>query len=277
MIDTSEAGVLRVSSPRLVDQILKEWEITSGSEFPAQYNLYDEVDSPKLSAHWKERFHSGVMAMLYIAKRGPRPDILLPINYLSSKVLEPTESHMKKFLKVLRYLYHTKYLVMRLYVGEDRRLKLYVDASYGVHMKGHSHTGVVLKYGDATIETKSLKQKIVVKSSCEAELIAASDEAGQLIHMREFLRHQGYEAEMESPGVLFQDNQAAIKLQVNGKSSSNRTKHIHIRNFWLKDQVAQGNIVIEYKCTNDMLADLLTKPLQGELFYKFRKLIMNEL
>jgi hypothetical protein len=81
---------------------------------------------------------------------------------------------------------------------------------------------------------------------------------------------------MESPGVLFQDNQSAIKLEVNGKSSSNRTKHISIRNFWLKDKVSQGDIVIEYLPTEDMIADLLTKPLQGELFYKFRKQIMNE-
>jgi hypothetical protein len=195
-----------VSSPKLIDQILQEWNIQTGSEFPSQYNLFEEDESPKLNNQLRQRFHSGVMLALYIAKRGPRPDILLPINYLSSKVLEPTESHLKKFLKVLKYLYHTRSLVMRLYVGDDRRLKLYVDASYGVHQKGHSHTGAVLKYGVATIETKSLKQKIVVKSSCEAELIAASDEAGQLLHMRELLRAQGYNAEMKLPGVLFQDN-----------------------------------------------------------------------
>ena len=151
-----------------------------------------------------------------------------------------------------------------------------MDASYGVHMKGHSHTGAVLKYGDATLGVKSSKQKIVTKSSCESEVVAASDETGLLIHVNEFLRIQGYEAEMESPGVLFQDNQSAIKLEVNGKSSSNRTKHISIRNFWLKDKVSQGDIVIEYLPSEDMIADLLTKPLQGELFFKFRKQIMNE-
>ncbi len=73
-----------------------------------------------------------------------------------------------------------------------------------------------------------------------------------LIHVNEFLRIQGYEAEMESPGVLFQDNQSATKLEVN------------------------GDIVIEYLPTEDMISDLLTKPLQGELFYKFRKQIMKE-
>ena len=151
---------------------------------------------------------------------------------------------------------------MRLIVGDDKRVKLYVDASYGVHVKGHSHTGMVLKYGKATLEVKSSKQKIVTKSSCEAELVAASDELGLLIHIQEFLKAQGYES--ETPGVLYQDNQSAIKLEVNCKNSSNRTMHISIRYFWMKDEVAKGVITIEYLATEEMIADLLTKPLQGE-------------
>ena len=91
-------------------------------------------------------------------------------------------------------------------------LTLHVDASYGVHDKGQSHTGSVLKFGDATVQFKSSKQKIVAKPSCEAELIGASDEAGQLLHHAEFLLHQGYEEFEDKPGILFQDNQAAMKL-----------------------------------------------------------------
>ena len=57
---------------------------------------------------------------------------------------------------------------------------------------------------------------------------------------------------------------------------SNRTKHISIRNFWIKDQVRLGKIEVRYLKTTEMIADLLTKPVQGELFYKLRKLLMNE-
>jgi hypothetical protein len=132
-----------------------------------------------------------------------------------------------------------------------------------------------LKYGNATIEVSSSKQQIVTKSSCESEVVASSDKTGMLIHLQDFIVSQGYE--LNSPGVLFQDNQSAIKLHINGKNSANRTKHISIRNFWLQDQVAQGVITIEYLSTHEMLADMFTKPLQGELFYKFRREIMNEL
>lgn len=76
--------------------------------------------------------------------------------------------------------------------------------------------------------------------------------------------------------MLLQDNQAAMKLEENGKSSSNRTKHISIRTFWIKDQVKLGEIKVVYMPTNEMVADMLTKPVQGAAFHKFRKYLMNE-
>ena len=65
-------------------------------------------------------------------------------------------------------------------------------------------------------------------------------------------------------------------LSKNGKaSSSKRTRHIDIRYFFITDRVANKEIEIIYCPTGDMCADLLTKPLQGSLFKKFRDNIMN--
>ena len=276
-IEKEGNGVIAVSMPKHIEELLEDWNIQSTSEYPAGYNLFEvKDDSPLLSEDMACKFHSGVASALYISKRGPRPDILLPVNYLATRVQSPSEDDLKKFIKVLKYLNGSKDLVMRLYIGDDNVLYLYVDASYGVHSKGQSHTSSVLKYGLATIQVKSSKQKVVAKSSCESELIAASDEAGQLLHMNEFLEAQGYSENRVPTGVLFQDNQAAIKLEENGKKSSNRTKHISIRNFWIKDQIKLGKIEVRYLNTTEMIADLLTKPVQGELFYKLRKLLMNE-
>ena len=68
------------------------------------------------------------------------------------------------------------------------------------------------------------------------------------------------------PAVLYQDNLSAVKLAENGPSSAERTRHIAIRFFWLKDRVDAGELAILYCPTADMVADLLTKPLQGEAF-----------
>ncbi len=118
----------------------------------------------------------------------------------------------------------------------------------------------------------SSKQTIVAKSSTEAEMIAVSDHAGELTAQNEFYIHQ---CGSNRPAILFQDNQSTIRLLKNGKSSSDRTKHIKIRYFWLKDRVDVKDILVEYMPTEEMIADILTKPLQGDLFIKLRKALMN--
>ena len=53
------------------------------------------------------------------------------------------------------------------------------------------------------------------------------------------------------------------------------SRHVDIRYFFVKDRVDKGEIGIEYCPTESMLADFFTKPLQGALFHKFRKVIMG--
>jgi hypothetical protein len=58
-------------------------------------------------------------------------------------------------------------------------------------------------------------------------------------------------------------------LETNGKeSSSKRTKHINVRYYLIKDRVVAREITIKHCPTNDMLADLFTKPVQGNQFRK---------
>ena len=45
--------------------------------------------------------------------------------------------------------------------------------------------------------------------------------------------------------------------------------------FWIKDRVGEGELQVEYKPTEEMVADVLTKPLQGDKFVKMRNLLLN--
>jgi hypothetical protein len=65
-------------------------------------------------------------------------------------------------------------------------------------------------------------------------------------------------------------------LEKNGRaSSSKRTRHMNLRYFFIKDQIDNKDLVIEHCPTGEMLVDFFTKPLQGQLFFKFRDAIMN--
>ena len=59
------------------------------------------------------------------------------------------------------------------------------------------------------------------------------------------------------------------------KSSSKRTRHLNIRYFFLTDQIEKGNLAVKFCPTDDVIADFMSKPVQGDKFKKFRKEIMN--
>ncbi|KAL7531509.1 hypothetical protein ACHAWF_003799, partial [Thalassiosira exigua] len=66
---------------------------------------------------------------------------------------------------------------------------------------------------------------------------------------------------------LFQDNQAALHLEVNGRLSfTKRIKHIHARYFLIKDHIDRGEIERRHYPTEKMWIDMDTKPTQGKGF-----------
>ena len=85
--------------------------------------------------------------------------------------------------------------------------RAYVDASYGVHTDGKSHTDNVITLRRGPIFCKSSKQKSVTKSSCEAEILALSELISTVAWIRNFL--QEIEVQLEPPLAL-EDNKAVI-------------------------------------------------------------------
>ena len=119
----------------------------------------------------------------------------------------------------------------------------------------------------------SKKQKLVSKSSLEAELVAADDLSNSIIWTNYFLKEQGYESK---DTVLFQDNKSCMLLHNNGKASSlKRSRHLNIRYYFLSDCIANGELCDEFCPTENMVADYFTKLLQGAKFREFTKIIMN--
>jgi hypothetical protein len=148
----------------------------------------------------------------------------------------------------------------------------FVDAAFAVHADAKSHTGAGTSLGRGLFDCKSVKQRLVTKSSTEAELVGVSDYLSEVLHKREFLKEQGYKM---GPATLYQDNTSSTAMMNNGRGSSNRTRHINIRYFFVKDRIDAKEIEIKYKPSSEMIADILTKPLQGELFRKLRAQLLN--
>jgi len=192
---------------------------------------------------------------------------------LTTRVREPDKDDWKKLLRLMTYLQKTQDLVVTLETDNYNKLLWYADAAYSTHLDMKGHAGGMLTLGKGAVYGKSSKQKLNTKSSTECELVGTDDLLPQIIWTNNFIKDQGWECNQT---VLRQDNKSTILLENNGRLlSSNRTKHINIRYFYIKDVIDRGELEIEYCNTDDMIADYFSKPLQGEKFRKFRREIMN--
>jgi hypothetical protein len=74
---------------------------------------------------------------------------------------------------------------------------------------------------------------------------------------------------------IMQDNTSTMSWIEKGSPASDSSKHIHTRYFHTKERVEAGEVSIQYVPTEEMIADILTKPLQGSQFKKLRDLLTN--
>ena len=63
--------------------------------------------------------------------------------------------------------------------------------------------------------------------------------------------------------MIYQDNLSCMALMKRGGPTSERSRHIEIRHFWLKEKVDGKEVTIEHLGTEKMFANVLTKPVQG--------------
>jgi Reverse transcriptase (RNA-dependent DNA polymerase) len=257
-----------------IEQAIEDFgEAITFASTPARKNLFDiRQESPRLNEERAEVFHGIVQKMLYVAQRA-RIDVLLAIAFLCTRVREPTKEDWEKLKRVLQFLHRTIDDVRTIGADDLSSMVSWVDAAFAVHMDMKSHTGGAISFGWGVVLPRSTKQKLNTKSSTEAEVVGASDYLPNTIWTKMFMEEQGYPI---NTNRYAQDNQSAIKLEVNGRSSAgSKSRHINIRYFFMKDRVKTEKIDIFYCPTEAMLADFFTKALQGALFEKFRRVLMG--
>ncbi|GJV87944.1 hypothetical protein Tco_1531882 [Tanacetum coccineum] len=106
------------------------------------------------------------------------------------------------------------------------------------------------------------KQNCTAMSSAEAEYVALSASCAQVMWMRTQLQDYGFNY---NKIPLYCDSQSAIAISCNPVQHS-RTKHIHTRYHFIKEQVENGIIELYFVRTEYQLADMFTKALPEDRF-----------
>eukprot|EP00980_Cylindrotheca_fusiformis_P018032 scaffold5767_cov92-Cylindrotheca_fusiformis.AAC.4 len=244
---------------------------------PATNSLFKiNPDATKLPKEKRELLHSlTAKSLLFLSTKRARPDIQVPISFLTGRVTKANDDDWKKLKRLLKYLNDTLDLLLTLSIDNLCVVKTWVDAAFATHDDMRSHTGGIISMGKGALYASSHRQKLTTKSSTKAELIVrASDFLGQTLWTTNFLRAQGYDVHTSE---YFQDNQSAMKMEKNGRQSAGqKSRHINIRYFFIKDRIDSGEINLVLYCpTGEMLGDFFSKPQHGSLFRRFRDVIME--
>ena len=265
-----KSDCINVSMDGYINKFLDDYKDVKVVNTPANEHIFAVSKSNLLNETERMKFHGSVAKLLYLSLR-VKLGIVTPVSFLCTRVTRATEEDLSKLMRVVGYLKKTANTGVVFRGQGEMKLEGYIDAAFGCHDDGKSHTGLVIMLGSDCIVSKSTKQKIVTKDSTEAEIVAASDKVDSLLDCCDFLREQGYT--MPTP-TLYQDNLSAITIMKKGLGKD-RNPYLKTRKFLMKQKLEDELFKFEYVPTKSMKADINTKPLQGNLFNTMLNTIDN--
>lgn len=220
----------------------------------------DEMDRREMS---KVPYQEAVGSLLYAAQV-TRPDIQFAVSSVSRYNNDPGKPHWLAVKRIMRFLKGTIDYKLTYRKGFMCDLKGFCDADWASDATDRRSTsGYVFMMSGAAISWCSKKQPTVALSTVEAEYMAMAVATQEALWLSALLNEITKDNDNKNCVTIYCDNKGAIQL-AEGTAFSSRTKHIDIRHHFLKEKVAEQKVKFLYVCTDDMLADNLTKPVGAE-------------
>ncbi|CAL9017645.1 unnamed protein product [Prunus brigantina] len=210
----------------------------------------------------KERYQRLVGKLIYLSHT--RPDIAYAVSVVSQFMHSPSEDHMGAVMRILRYLKVTpgKGLMFCKYGHTD--VEGYTDADWaGSVTDRRSTSGYFTFVGGNLVTWRSKKQKVVSRSSAEAEYRGMAQGVCELLWLRRLLRDLGFGP--QKPMDLYCDNKAAIAIAHN-PVQHDRTKHVEVDRHFVKEKLDAEIISFPFISSEYQLADVLTKAVSTTVF-----------
>ena len=205
-----------------------------------------------------------VGSLMYIAGC-TRPDIQFAANCLGKYISAPLEKHMIAAKRVLRYLKHTCDAKLIYRANKSNKLIIYADADFANDENCKSISGVTVFYGENLVDWSSNRQQLIALSTCEAELNAIKEGCTSAIFYRELITEL-MDQEFGRVVTIYNDNLPTNDMiETGGKHS--RTKHYKLRIKFVKDLVEDKVVQLKHMPTEEMIADVFTKPLSETQHY----------
>uniref|UniRef100_H3HAK5 Reverse transcriptase Ty1/copia-type domain-containing protein n=1 Tax=Phytophthora ramorum TaxID=164328 RepID=H3HAK5_PHYRM len=213
-------------------------------------------------------YRSAVGALMYLMV-ATRPDLAAAVGVLSQFSADPCPTHWQALKRVLRYLQATPTHGLEFSREDSLGMCGYSDADWAGDIESRRSTsGYAFMMNGGCISWRSKKQRTVALSSTEAEYMALSEATQEAVWLKVFLCELGEMASDEAVKI-YEDNQGSITLAKNPQFHK-RTKHIDIRYHFVREKVEDGQVVLQYVSTTNMLADMMTKAIPATQFSVLR-------
>lgn len=282
-----EKGTITLSQHAYVELLLAEHRMDECKPVRTPFLYHDltmvppEVTQIPLTEDEHKVYRSIVGSLLFAANI-TRIDIAYIVSLLTRFVNAPMNYHLAAARRVLQYLNGTseKKLVFTASHRDESKsnntgcpysLKIYTDSNWaGERGDCKSTGGHVTVINDRPVSWQSKKQSTVAKSSTEAEYYALTEAVSEALFARQWFHHYtGHLLQVE----IRCDNTGA-KCLADHSTNHNRTKHIDVKHFFVREHVEKGIVHIEYISTIEQLADILTKATTPVIFTRLRERLL---
>ena len=281
-----------MTQPHLIEQIIQDVNLPRNQRdrtTPAASSriLQRDIDGEDFDKSFDYR---SVVGKLNYLEKGTRPDIAYAVHQIARFSANPKKSHGDAVIHLVKYLRATKDKGIILDPKREKSFEVYADADFSGNWfnrtaehdvsTSKSRTGYLISVFGCPIIWQSKLQTQIALSTTEAEYIALSQSLRDTIPIMNLfkeLQTNGFDENYVAPKVhckAFEDNMGALELAKVPKMRP-RTKHINLVYHHFREHVRQKEITVHPITTDNQLADMLTKPLDQNLFQRLRKALLH--
>ena len=263
-----------------MEKLAKEYNIPTNRKAPAsplpwpadEMAVYEnEIDEARIHEYRKK------VGSICYSTISTRPDTAKAASKLAEHLKNPSPIHLQAANHCLHYLYATRYLGIEYSASERDAMNVQIDpqvfeatadASYANSPDRKSGEGYSFKLFGGLIDWAARKQLIVTTSTTETELLSMFHAGKELLWWMHLFRKLRFNVEHDL--TLYNDNLQTLRILTSETpKTETKLRHINIAQCWLRQQVQNDQLNVDYLPTAQMVADGLTKMLPPQKHKNF--------
>src|SRR5579862_1368518 len=264
-----EKHLIGLNQGAYIDRLVEEFELSTAkvTRTPLEQSL------PLLAAKPGEKmcnidYYQRLVGSLNHLAVFTRPDIAFSVSKLAQFNSNPSATHLKAALHVVRYLKGSRNLCI-VYKRQEHTATIlgYSDSDWGSDVNGRrSFTGYLFMAYGGPVTWTSHKQTTVAQSTCDAEYMAISDASKEALARIQFFQELNIST---APILVLSDSETALQLANGTALNYRKAKHTDIKYHAIRHYIQEDKVQVNHIPGTANIADIFTKPLGPKYHQQF--------